>query len=1636
MADLQRHSDIGRQADTSSFDLAAEEAASKRGFAAEPHEAEPELSSLRNVVRYVSRERRPTQERVRTQVRGPGSSSSGSSSAVQVFTVPEVDWQSEVTRIMLESAAQEKDLDADVSRPSASKPQQHADKLSIQPSVLRKPLSLKAAGLDNIAPFSCFDVGTVSLEDADKAGSDPLDVFIPNYRDILELSGRIRMPIDELESSDSSSEASSGSSSDEDEAEERGARCSGGEGKEGEAEGDVAGKEPQPRSKPKAVPRTKAEQKELEKEERAKAQKVEAALLEGMTSEEKKNYYAQKKAERLRSVNMNLDGIYHKNKRRMEEDQPRARANIAVVNHSKIAINHLNTRPDLSGIQLQYFHRPRLLRRNRRKKWKIAVPGNATTAQQGSAGVRGGKPGGSSNQEVVTTSGSNSIQSENVNLSVASGHYFLIEYVEEHPPLRVNFGMGSKIINYYRAPDTRNQQDKAEEEDAALERKAAAQEKRQKLLNDCRVPRHVRLLLNQRDDKHDYDYDANIPRLPVGETRVLGPTDESPFLGEVEVDEIQPSIVNALYKGPLFERKVPKTDFLLVCTNDGRKGSGDMHFVLREIPRIFVCGQIEPLRRVTRPMRSTRSNQQNRVSVCQQAFVKLCVARYLAHATQHIEDGVEFSSVEKAVFSDYTLDSKWSSQRDGLRHALKELVSELADKQTNRSTGETRYKAKNYALIESQLDLETMNAPEELVKVFTPEDVCIEESCASAEFRLRELGILQVVQVNELWSWLQLMGRLRVHREYRAAHAQFQAGELRNEAKVLHTKYREQPLAAAELEARRQALYDQAGRMDRLCAIHIADIKKLDEKMEVARFMFDKLLAAPWNTTSAYVHSIVERDGQGRMEIDGFGDPSGCHEAYAFVRIDHSSASVNGSNNKVSKKIYGTDQDLRKLTSADQLALLKAYGMSVEDAKKLKRWDRIHAIRHLSTKAVLAGVVNEDKFARSGAVSEGPSKESNFKKKCQIIWNRQKAALRELEDMVDKMHVADGEDGESGGMGSGSSEAKESAQDTAKDKDKRTEKKEAEDDDDSDFDIDEEDFVENCVTEKAREIAEEHRKRLVTEKALSRSKEEDRRQFQDLLKDIGGGASSATAASAALVTSDAQGAFAPRVPVTITGGVTAAAPVMLGGSGALRPVMPSQRAAGSGPVKAVRRTTRTLYADGTEEIEITFEVSESSVKKTIAAKEREARQGEQQMERGRSGRYRANSIEDEDDYMRGPAVSSNPLALRVGKMRKVAMEGRGAADEVYKTKGSSSRGTGFPVYRLPHVAFAAMLEQELMGMCTSKASQEFWMLYNTVPQTVPRYYEVIERPISLSDIRENIANYKYLNYRLFQDDLDLMIYNARLFNGEGSKIALKAIDIKTRLCSGLELKRRTLGEEKCPIRNFEDAIKKKFLYLGRPIPQSVPLPKYSAAATYVPEPQKSGPPPQAPPAGLGPPRAESLTSLPSLPSSDGLSNEIPMQRAVSFLPGFVGDTSPSDSNIEFSPAGYSPSPTGGSTNEYSPPGGGSTSEYSPAGYSPAGQSNEYSPTGTEMSPPTSDLDTSPYSPPTGQSPSMDAPSLRNVHSFIPGTHGKSIMDLAAAGGGGGGSDDGSDEDDWMINDDDEEEEEDEDDQSIGMDMDA
>lgn len=123
-----------------------------------------------------------------------------------------------------------------------------------------------------------------------------------------------------------------------------------------------------------------------------------------------------------------------------------------------------------------------------------------------------------------------------------NSNLLLLEYSEEYPTMMSNFGMGSRLVNYYR--------------------------------------------------RKDMD-DTSRPKLDIGETTVLLPQDKSPFsiFGHIDPGETTPSLHNAMYRAPIFKQQPKETDFLVVRSRTGEDGST---YYMRNIENLHVVGQEFP----------------------------------------------------------------------------------------------------------------------------------------------------------------------------------------------------------------------------------------------------------------------------------------------------------------------------------------------------------------------------------------------------------------------------------------------------------------------------------------------------------------------------------------------------------------------------------------------------------------------------------------------------------------------------------------------------------------------------------------------------------------------------------------------------------------------------------------------------------------------------------------------------------------------------------------------------------------------------------------------------------------------------------------------------------------------------------
>ncbi|RMY47154.1 hypothetical protein D0865_08842 [Hortaea werneckii] len=124
-----------------------------------------------------------------------------------------------------------------------------------------------------------------------------------------------------------------------------------------------------------------------------------------------------------------------------------------------------------------------------------------------------------------------------------NGSMLMLEYSEEAPMMLSNFGMGSRLVNFYRK-------------------------------------RHA-------DDNER-------PKRDIGETQVLMTQDKSPFggFGDVEQGEVVPTVQNQLYRAPVFTHEGKPEDFFLGISTTHGYGS---KMYLRNMENLHTVGQQFPI---------------------------------------------------------------------------------------------------------------------------------------------------------------------------------------------------------------------------------------------------------------------------------------------------------------------------------------------------------------------------------------------------------------------------------------------------------------------------------------------------------------------------------------------------------------------------------------------------------------------------------------------------------------------------------------------------------------------------------------------------------------------------------------------------------------------------------------------------------------------------------------------------------------------------------------------------------------------------------------------------------------------------------------------------------------------------------
>ncbi|KAH8157639.1 hypothetical protein CIB48_g10606 [Xylaria polymorpha] len=187
----------------------------------------------------------------------------------------------------------------------------------------------------------------------------------------------------------------------------------------------------------------------------------------------------------------------------------------------------------------------------------------------------------------------------------------LFEYSEQFPTVLSNFGMGNRVINYYR-----------------------------------------------RKERGD---EEKIPKLDIGETHPLLPEDRSPFsiFGTVDPGETVPTLHNEMYRAPIFKHEPRPNDFLLGHTTNASEGP---RWFLRNIDHVYTVGQAFPSMEIPGPhARKVTNTSKNRLKMIAFRMMKQKESQdvSLKEITPHVFEKEDPQNRQKLKeFLDYSKETK------------------------------------------------------------------------------------------------------------------------------------------------------------------------------------------------------------------------------------------------------------------------------------------------------------------------------------------------------------------------------------------------------------------------------------------------------------------------------------------------------------------------------------------------------------------------------------------------------------------------------------------------------------------------------------------------------------------------------------------------------------------------------------------------------------------------------------------------------------------------------------------------------------------------------------------------------------------------------------------------------------------
>lgn len=1036
------------------------------------------------------------------------------------------------------------------------------------------------------------------------------------------------------------------------------------------------------------------------------------------------------------------------------------------VEELELVYNHIMIKPDLSRNELRQLFRPKLPR-------KVFMSGGTTwqcqirlykNHQYNLLNAQGDEGVGKRKTSTTTVSGKSGMPGAHMSqpkirneadLSPTEGSLILLEYSEERPPIQLLKGMTCKIVNYYRGdrskcpisfgggdrPTRKKKHGDKAQDTGVMKGGSGKVEKPPRLKGPVAGAQNAIDLIgkigsknaeNESSTNQSKSKESPVTILPEGITEILHSKVHGPFIGSVEEGITQTGLISNVFAAPMFRHEPRSTDFLMILGKKVQSATvrAKLGVVLRPMPSsVFCVGQVEPRIKVFAPSSTLEKDFMTKFSSYQ-------IAKGLQRMQAKEKRGLKIDEIDEEFFP---------NTEKLVKNTLRQRIKEVAQYDKNTQIWTLKKEGED-----------GFRGVEALGREVAPEGVAANQmSCASVR-RLRDFGVIELSTEsnsaqNVTTAMVYLSGAINAARE----------------RKTLVAKR-----AKAKVKSKQAKLYATAE--EKLKKIW-NDLKR---KGEVARFIQEELQLSSWHLSSEFIDVHKDPKGTAMMKLTGLGDPSGRTEAYNFLREadarpNKGVGNNDGALNSRIKKITGTENDLRKLNMKQMADILSSYGMGHKEVSKLKRWDRVHVIRDLSTKA--ASDKMDDGFKRyaRGEKMKLSEQREEYRQRIEAIWKKQRVALS-----VDTCEP-----------------------DVRSARKKKTEipnSAEVEDDDDSD---DESDFFDTFEKEEGEEgdLIDLKRKReeeraaqiemnaIVAPKMVNQPIDKDRKVIRRKITKKFPNGDEKVYFKFIVKPEEVEKELAKKKKKDQ--------------DKTINPHEDEKK-----KVKK-RRTKQGNFNELLSNIDnslIGHAVFEDDDEEPTKIQSTQVKQRKRDTKRRRGN-------DDSPLRMRKVIKSQTKLKQKASQEKRMKKRKREAEEVEYlissKRKGTSNRRErGSARDRKAHVIMADRLQQ-IRSDC-EKRPGSIPFLRPVDKRRYSRYYEVISNPIDLQTIRDKIGRYEYKLVDAFVNDFEIMMNNAVKYNGVGSVLGTEATAI-------YEFVKSTVAENRKEFDHMEQAVREQMQNSGR-----------------------------------------------------------------------------------------------------------------------------------------------------------------------------------------------------------------------------